>query len=414
MGYTLEQHFSEQIYTEVLENGLKVVLIPKPGFQKTYIEYGVHFGSIHQGLDSRELPIGVHHFLEHKMFEKKDGSDYSDDLAMLGGNANAYTTFDKTVYYVSGSSNIEEMTKILIEMCQTLHINEESVKKESSIISEEIKMYEDMPDAASFYRLLHNAFISHPLKDDIAGTVEAVTNTTVEDLKAAFETGYHPSNAILVLSGAFDVDSIMNTIKSSQIILKKSPSKVKDVHYERGIRLKEETMTFPDTFPKGYVLYKESPEVYQGEYERFRLSMLIYLDAVFGSSSEHYETLLKKELINDSFGHMAYIEPDYVVVILGSDTNQPEELITFLKEYVDTVVSEEEFIHAKRNMYGSFVRMLNSPEATASEYAAFLMVGTNLFNVLEVLDAITYEEVKEMRHFFDKAESTSLYVKSKQ
>ena len=94
----------EATYTEKLENGLEVVIIPKKGLRKKYVIWATHFGSVDNKFvipgteEVREIPDGVAHFLEHKMFEQESGVDALYSMMALGLNANAYTTSDHTAY----------------------------------------------------------------------------------------------------------------------------------------------------------------------------------------------------------------------------------------------------------------------------------------------------------------------------
>ena len=101
----------EKAYVETLENGLKIIIVPKKNTNKKYIIWGVHFGSIDNHFimpstgEEVYIPDGVAHFLEHKMFEQQNGTNSLDTLMALGLDANAYTTNDHTAYLFECTDN---------------------------------------------------------------------------------------------------------------------------------------------------------------------------------------------------------------------------------------------------------------------------------------------------------------------
>ena len=149
----------ETVYYETLDNGLQVILIPKPQFAKVYGIMTTKFGSIDnhfvplQSDSSIQVPDGVAHFLEHKLFEGEE-RDAFDDFAELGSSANAFTSFTRTSYLFSATSKEEENIRTLLDFVQTPHFTQEGVEKEKGIIAQEINMYEDIPDWRLFYGLL--------------------------------------------------------------------------------------------------------------------------------------------------------------------------------------------------------------------------------------------------------------------
>src|SRR5690606_29918495 len=104
------EQLQETLYREVLDNGLEVVVLPKSGFQKTYATFATRYGSIdnhfaHVGSEPTKVPDGIAHFLEHKMFEEPEGDIFAT-FASHGASANAFTSFDRTVYLFSATEHI--------------------------------------------------------------------------------------------------------------------------------------------------------------------------------------------------------------------------------------------------------------------------------------------------------------------
>ena len=190
---------NEKIYTEKLDNGLQVIIIPKKGGTKKYAAYATHFGSINYKfkVEGQEevvtVPDGVAHFLEHKLFEQEDGVNALDRLSM-GANPNAYTSFNHTSYLFECTENFDEVLKALIHFVQNPYLTEENVEKEKGIIGQEIQMYDDDAHWQVFFGLLNSLYGGHAITKDIAGTIETIAEITPETLYKCYNTFYDTSN----------------------------------------------------------------------------------------------------------------------------------------------------------------------------------------------------------------------------
>ena len=132
----------EKLYIEKLENGLTVMIIPKKGIQKKYIIWGTNYGSndnkfiVPGETEVTEVPKGVAHFLEHKMFEQENGKNSLDVLTALGVNANAYTTNNHTAYLYECTDNFYEALDEFMNYVQHPYFTDENVEKEKGIIGQ--------------------------------------------------------------------------------------------------------------------------------------------------------------------------------------------------------------------------------------------------------------------------------------
>ena len=113
----------ETLYTEVLENGLTVTVVPRKGFTKKLAYFVTNYGSIHTDfeLEGQEYhaPAGVAHYLEHKMFDLPGDREVSAEFAALGAMTNAFTSYDMTAYYFSCTEHFEECLHLLLEFVST-------------------------------------------------------------------------------------------------------------------------------------------------------------------------------------------------------------------------------------------------------------------------------------------------------
>ncbi len=208
----LGEHYFEQR----LANGLLVRVIEKPGFAKRYAFVATDYGSIDAEfiLDGKKYttPQGVAHYLEHKMFDLPEGNAMQEFAKYAGAN-NAFTSYTMTAYYVECTEHLEENLEILLRMVTTGYFTEESVQKERGIIAQEIQMYDDSADSAVMENLFRIMYQNHPVRNNIAGTVESIEEITAETLKLCHDTFYDPSNLIVCVIGDVDAHKIIDQVR---------------------------------------------------------------------------------------------------------------------------------------------------------------------------------------------------------
>ena len=406
---------NETVYEQVLPNGLKVVLVPKPGFNKTYGLFSTNYGSIDEkfvplgATEPVTVPEGIAHFLEHKLFEKEDG-DVFQKFSALGASANAFTSFTKTSYLFAATDAIYDNLKILLDFVQTPYFTPASVNKEKGIIGQEIQMYQDEPNWRLFFGLIQNLFPHHPLHIDIAGTVESIDKITADDLYLCYNTFYHPSNMTLLVTGNFDPEVMLAFITGDQA--------AKDFVAAPAIERFFPVETAADIVPVNQVeMDIVTPKVALG-YRSFaatpatgfeQLQLKVTADLAFelllGDSSENYLTLYNDGLIDDSFGFEFSLERGFTFADCSGDSEQPEVLATRLEEILDAAAVSPELTEAnlarlKKQMLGKYLQSLNSIEYIANQFFQGTGTDGNLYQMPEALasvklvDIVTF--VKEM------------------
>ena len=199
------KNVKESLYSEKLENGLTIMIIPRKNIIKKYIIFGTNFGSLDNKFilsgetEKKEVPDGVAHFLEHKMFEQKSGKNSLDTLTALGVNANAFTSNDHTAYLFEATDNFYEALDELMDYVQNPYYTDENVEKEKGIIAQEIRMYDDYPEWQAYMNAMKCMYKEAPVKIDIAGTVESINKITKEDLYLCYNNFYNPANMAIVI-----------------------------------------------------------------------------------------------------------------------------------------------------------------------------------------------------------------------
>lgn len=415
----------ETLYHETLNNGLEVYLLPKEGFNKTFATFTTKYGSIDNQfvpLNQEEVklvPDGIAHFLEHKMFEKEAG-DVFQQFSKQGASANAFTSFTRTAYLFSSTSKLEKNLTTLLDMVQEPYFTESTVEKEKGIIGQEITMYDDNPDWRLYFGVIENMYHNHPVKIDIAGTIESISQITADMLYECYHTFYHPSNMLLFVIGPINPEEIMALIKKEQSKRKYEPAAEIVRHFEEEpphVATKKQELKMNVQTSKCLVGVKANNVSSTGkEMLKNELAINLLLDMLFSKSSENYEELYNSGLIDDTFQYDYTQEQGFGFAIVGSDTKNPDQLT----ERIQTIMLEAKngkylteagMERAKKKRIGSFLRSINSPEYIANQFTRYSFNGMNLFEVVPVLEELTYANLKEAANsFFAEERMTTCHV----
>ncbi|MBP1968039.1 putative Zn-dependent peptidase [Virgibacillus natechei] len=398
----------ETIYTETLDNGLTVFLLPKQEMSKTYGVFSTDYGSIDQRFvpikenETTTVPEGIAHFLEHKLFEKED-RDVFADFAKQAASPNAFTSFTKTAYLFAATNHIEKNVETLIDFVQDPYFSEESVEKEKGIIAQEINMFDDEPDSQSFMGTIKAMFEKHPVNIDIAGTVKSINTITKDDLYTCYNTFYHPANMTLFIAGNFDAESMMNLIQTNQ--QSKEFEEMDTIERElpdepAEVAKKENKISMPVSIPKCTVGIKESSSELKGEaFLKKDLLQSMIMDHYFSKGGSFYQKLYSENLIDGSFYFETNLEKSFGYSLIGSNTENPddfaEKVKALLKSTASDSLSSEEFERMKKKKVGQLLRAMNSLEFIANKYVDYHTLDIDLFDVLPTLQAITLDEVND-------------------
>lgn len=401
---TFEQ-LQETLYHEKMKNGLDVYVLPKNGFNKTYATFTTKYGSIDNQfvpLQKNEMilvPDGIAHFLEHKLFEKEDG-DVFQQFSKQGASANAFTSFTRTAYLFSSTSNVERNLETLIDFVQDPYFTEKTVEKEKGIIGQEIHMYEDNPDWRLFFGLIQNMYEQHPVKIDIAGTVESISHITKDLLYECYHTFYHPSNMLLFVVGPVDPDAIISQIRENQ---EKKPFtdqpdiERREIKDPDGVFKKTNEIKMSVQRSKCLVGVKAKNPYKQGdELLTHELSMNLLLECLFGKSSSVYEELYENGLIDETFSYDYTEEYGFGFVTVGGDTDSPDELASALQEILlnaSSIVTEQKMELARKKKIGQFLKAMNSPEYIANQFTRYAFSQMNLLEVVPFLERIQLSDI---------------------
>ncbi len=399
----------EEIYYEKLENGLDVYFMPKAGFTKKYAVLATNYGSNELEFvpigESEKITVneGIAHFLEHKMFEQPDGGNAFDKFSKWGASANAFTNFTMTAYLFSVTENFYDSLAHLIDYVQTPYFTDENVEKEKGIIEQEIKMYDDDPNWNVYFNCLKALYVNHPVKVDIAGSVESINKITKEELYKCYNTFYNPGNMTLFVVGDLDCDKVMETAKkANHYDVDKLSNEIQKFYPNEpdNINEKEIVAKFPISMPTFNIAFKDNKVGIKGnELLRKEIVTEILIDMIFKRGSRLFEDLYMKGLINDSFGGGFSSQIDYGFTIIGGDSKDPREVKKIILEHIEKYkiegLNNQEFERIRKKKIGNLLKYFDSVDFIANNFITYNFKGINLLDYLEVLKDIKFEEVQE-------------------
>ena len=396
----------EKLYIEKLENGLTVMIVPKKDIQKKYIIWGTNYGSndnkfIVPGEEKiTEVPNGVAHFLEHKLFEQENGTNSLDVLTALGVNANAYTTNDHTAYLFECTDNFYEAMDELMDYVQHPYFTDENVEKEKGIISQEIRMYDDYPEWRVYLNAIQAMYHNNPIKIDITGTIKTISKIDKEILYKCYNTFYNPSNMAMVVCGDFDPEKLLEEIKN-RLIEKKANGEIKrisepeeDSIVQEKIEQKLEVSKPIYTIGIKGALPNTTLEN-KNEIVKRHLCIEILLNLILGRSSELYKKLYNEGIIfgSPSLDHEFGKTYDHIL-ITGQATN-PDKLYEDFKNEIKKVkqngINKEDFERIKKMVYGAYVKEYDDVTDIARMFLSDYFKGINSFDYLEEIQGINVE-----------------------
>lgn len=396
----LLQEMEEQRFT--LESGLTVCVKEMPEYESVYAVYGTRFGSTDRSfaLDGQrvDLPAGVAHFLEHKMFENEEGVDAFELYAQTGASANAYTSFDKTCYVFGASANIDESLDILLSFVSKPYFTAETVQKEQGIIGQEIKMYDDNPEWRMMFAMFDCLYHHCPVKDDIAGSVESIAHITPELLYCCTDAFYRPANMVLAVAGSVTAKQVLAACERAALTQKSGGVERIITPEPAAIKQNEQTLYMSVAQPIVGLGYKEAPFADKAARLKGELVCDVLTELIIGDTSPLYRRLYDEGLLNPGFSGEFLAGEGYLNFIFAGETREPQTVVQALREEIARLrehgIDQDRFIAIKNVLLGEAVTDLESTEAVATDMAAAHMLGRTRREELEALAALTEKDIE--------------------
>lgn len=415
---------SQRLDSEIIKirhsSGLILMLCPMPGYTTADALFMANVGSVdtcfktQDDADFVEVPEGIAHFLEHKMFENEDGDAFAK-YAKTGASANAYTSFDKTGYLFSCTDNFEQSLEILLDFVRRPYFTEESVHKEQGIIGQEIRMYDDNGDWRVFFNLLGALYEKHPVRIDIAGTVESIAKIDHELLYRCHRTFYNLNNMVLAVAGDFDVDTVLRV---ADRVLKPDPKPVKIIRQKvdepEGVHQKLIEQKLEVSMPLFQLGFKGRSEGVAQNLKNGLLDELL-CDIIAGEATPLYRHLYDAGLINAGFSSEVLSGRDYICAIFSGESREPQrvadeiraEIVRLQREGIDP----ELFELSRRAAYGRCISMYTRTGTVAQLMTAVHFAGLeDIYALLDWIANATLDQLTERLNIAFDCEKSALSI----
>lgn len=409
----------ETCFETEMDNGLTICVVPRPGYLKSYAFFATSYGGMNlrfrTGAEWQDSPAGVAHFLEHKMFDTREGNALQL-LAANGASPNAFTAADMTGYYFECTDGFEENLRILLSFVSQPYFTQESVDKEQGIIGQEIGMIEDDPDWVVFMDLMQALYEKHPVRVSVAGSAESISHITAETLYACHKAFYDPSNMVLCVAGDVDPEKICQAAR--EILPERPGAPVARGDYGaqepaevcQPMIQREMEVSVP-LFQLGFK-GEAAPEG-EGALRQQLLGELA-CEALLGNSGPLYARLYREGLVNRNFSYGYESYPGCAFLCAGGESKDPEGVRAAVAAEAERIAREgidpELWERLKKSSYGNRVRALNSFEHICISQAQSFFQGCDFLRFPEVYDSLTREDAQAMIARWVTPERTALSV----
>ena len=402
MNRTQFPRLGETCFETELDNGLTICVIPRPGYLKSYAFFATGYGGMNLRFRTedgwQDSPAGVAHFLEHKMFDTKEGNALQI-LTANGASPNAFTMADMTGYYFECTEGFAENLRTLLSFVSQPYFTQESVAKEQGIIGQEIQMIEDNPDWRLYQNLLRALYRNNPLRIPLAGSKNSIAEITADTLYQGHRAFYHPGNMVLCVVGDVDPEQVA-AIAQDVLPQERRDRAEKDLGAPEPDAPAERQITevMAVSSPNFLLGLKARPHP-AGE-EDLRLQLLGDLagDILAGESSPLYAKLYSEGLIDKSFFVSYESSPGTAFLMLGGESKQVEPVTEAILDEGARLrregINPDLFRRCKKAAYGSRVRALNSMDHVGTRLAAGKLKGYHYYRFADLYDTIALEDIQ--------------------
>ena len=414
----------EVIHHETLGNGLDIYIYKKEGFNKKTAHFVTKYGSNNYEFmkkgqsEFKEYPKGIAHFLEHKLFESKNEENTFLEFQKFGAAVNAYTNHYETCYYFSCFDNFNECLELLLDFVQTPYFTDENTEKEKGIIEQEIDMTNDRIDYLIYVKQLENTLKNNPNRNTTIGDKESIRRITKEDLYDCYNTFYHPSNMMLVISGDVNIDEVMNLIKENQnkkTFDNENMIKLPSYKEEKEVVKEYEHIIKNVTSNRLSICYKMIfPKLEKKELYKYKLFLSMFVDMKFGATTNFEKKLIDNKIIKSNFSYEYMLFDDILLLMFDADVLDKERFINILDEYLkNNNFNKKIFDLNKKAFLASMVRSFDTPSYIARKIYSDIIKYNEITNYsYEIMNNYKYDEFIKQLEILNYDNKSILYVTS--
>lgn len=399
------EELKEKYYKLTHKSGLDVYVFPKK-LTSSYALFGINYGSVDNTFKTADndefitVPDGIAHYLEHRMFTQKDGSDITEKFSECGADSNAYTSFNKTVYLCSATDNFDKALEHLLCFVTEPNFTDELVERERGIIISEINMGIDDPYTRGFYGVLEAMYSDNSARIDIAGTEESVCKITAEMLNMCYNTFYNPDNMAVVVCGDITPESVLD------IVNRTIPNSFKSVTVDRKYAKDKDTSVYKKLYEAKMDVSKpiftigiKDSFISSLDLDRMKkyAAMSILCDMIFSKAGDLYNDLFESGRISIDFSANYVCSRTFAYTMISGESDDPFYVFEYIKKYIgDFKYDDNDFNRCKKVLYAEYVKDFDSTEEIANNMIDFVFDGFDLFKFGDMIRSIDRDYVDEL------------------
>lgn len=410
--------FNEDLYSFQTTSGLRVQYLHRPGFRKSAAVLAIPFGGKDrfQKVNGKmiEHPLGIAHFLEHKVFDE-EGVDVLEVLTELGASANAFTSYYETMYYFSHPQELKASLTLLMQFVRRFDIDEASVEKEKPIIIEELKMYEQIPVMRLLQEIKSSVYQEHGYKYDIAGTVESVQATSLENLQKAYRYNYADERMVLSVIAPDEPKEVQAMLED---LCRKYPPQIEKADHVMAVEAKEsyhvvqKEKEIRSHFKNDRIAiaYKFAFETEEADLDEEKIDLILELN--FSSLHEDYQEALDEGIISNNFAYMSDVDAGVALIYFFNDSKNQDAFLAWVdKKMKNLVLDKEDFESIRRKNFGQMIFELANFDHLAVEMARKQLKGSNYFASMEAMSQIDLNDLEDLLNRLGKYEKAIVKLK---
>lgn len=380
------------VTTRDYKSGFRAKIIRRPLFAQKFMGIIVDFG----GSDPQKLCGGAH-FLEHKLFAKKNG-DISQQFEAVGASTNAFTTYNETMFYASFTEHWRQVLPLIFELVGTTYFTKSNVTKEAKIIAQELAMYQDDPNWQVNYELMQMMFPKTNLAEDLTGTKASLKNMTPEILQEIYDNNYVSGRMEFVACGGFSENQTKEVLREvgklerKYLISKKvAPKKLTLVSPKK----QHNTIIDSDlaTSRVGIGIRLPNFEKVGLKNSTAQTILEMMLQAKLGVTSPWFEEMQKQGILNSPMElQVSYTTEGNFATIIGA-SNKPDLFLENTKnQLLEVPISKEAFVFQKKEALAQTIREFDDLSTVAIEEAEYGLENEDFNTAAHVIQSLSFNE----------------------
>lgn len=380
------------VTTRDYKSGFRAKVIRRPLFAQKFMGIIVDFG----GSDPQKLCGGAH-FLEHKLFAKKNG-DISQQFEAVGASTNAFTTYNETMFYASFTEHWRQVLPLIFELVGTTYFTKSNVTKEAKIIAQELAMYQDDPNWQVNYELMQMMFPKINLAEDLTGTKASLKKMTPQILQEIYDNNYVSGRMEFVACGGFSENQTKEVLREvgklerKYLISKKvAPKKITLVSPKK----QHNTIIDSDlaTSRVGIGIRLPNFEKVGLKNSTAQTILEMMLQAKLGVTSPWFEEMQKQGILNSPMElQVSYTTEGNFATIIGA-SNKPDLFLENTKnQLLEVPISKEAFVFQKKEALAQTIREFDDLSTVAIEEAEYGLENEDFNTAAHVIQSLSFNE----------------------